>query len=294
MVNTFEWVSLKIMFFSLCPAKLRAYVGERAEDKIRRADAFVILLVTIVTLFSDLAVAVITGCLFSAFMFAMETGNTLRCDTELVKDPKTGEVLRKIYTVRGPLFFGSVTQFLDLFNVMEDPVDNVLRFEDSPTAICDFSALEALNRLTHRYKRFDKSIQVEKLTCTMSTKLSRRARTASSSNTRPRLSKCSTAALRTSPSSRRRRRTSSPTGRRRGRRVTRPRRRWSPVVAAREARPRIWTRSHPLETSPRLQSSGSAAAMPKPERSMKEEYRPKRSQERTSEARARPGGDETW
>jgi hypothetical protein len=170
-VNTFEWVSLKIMFFSLCPAKLRAYVGERAEYKIRRADAFVILLVTIVTLFSDLAVAVITGCLFSAFMFAMETGNTLRCDTELVKDPKTGEVLRKIYTVRGPLFFGSVTQFLDLFNVMEDPVDNVLRFEDSPTAICDFSALEALNRLTHRYKRFDKSIQVEKLTCTMSTKL---------------------------------------------------------------------------------------------------------------------------
>ena len=120
-VNTFEWV-LKLCF-SRRPAAAAAG-GARVQDPPRRR-------------FRDPArhgrhallrpaVAVITGRLFSAFMFAMETGT--RCAaTRSLQTRRAARCSARSTRCAAASFFGSVTQFLDLFTVMEDPVDNVLR-----------------------------------------------------------------------------------------------------------------------------------------------------------------------
>merc|ERR1712187_405625 len=67
----------------------------------------------------------------------------------------------KIYEVRGVLFFGSTTKFLDLFDPVNDPVKITLVFENGQ--IGDYSALEALNTLGERYGKHNKTVIVQKL-----------------------------------------------------------------------------------------------------------------------------------
>ena len=169
--HTFEWRSLRIVFFSALPARLRRKFGDRSEYKVPRADAATIVLVTVVTLFTDLAVAVISGIIFSCLTFAWNTGSALYCDVAVEKTEGNRE--RKVYTVRGPLFFASTTNFLECFDVAGDPDECVVRFDGS--SVADFSGLEALNVLTERYERHGKTIRIERVRDRGTHKLLRKA-----------------------------------------------------------------------------------------------------------------------
>merc|ERR1712190_17574 len=74
-VHTFEWRSLKLMFLAAMPLRIRrACLSEvRRQQKIRCADALVILVVTAVTLVSDLAIAVGVGMAVSCVMFVFDS-----------------------------------------------------------------------------------------------------------------------------------------------------------------------------------------------------------------------------
>ena len=68
-VSTFDWMSIRLVLVSLVPQTLRQYGDFDLRYKIKRTDAFVIVLVTVVTLVQDLFVAVAAGVLFTAVGF---------------------------------------------------------------------------------------------------------------------------------------------------------------------------------------------------------------------------------
>ncbi|MEH6469829.1 MAG: SulP family inorganic anion transporter [Halopseudomonas sp.] len=123
-MGTFEWSSLRII------------------RKIPKADAFVLILVSGVTVATDLAIAVVVGVIVSALVFAWQHAKHIRVVTSM-----EGET--KIYRLHGPIFFGSVNNFLELFDPSNDPDDIVIEFQYS--RVSDHSGLEAIDTLAERY-----------------------------------------------------------------------------------------------------------------------------------------------
>jgi len=161
-VQTFEWGSLKMLLAASLPQSLRSRLSETGTRyrKIRRVDAFVIVLVTIVTLVSDLAVAVGCGVLMSCLMHIYEAATMIGASSRVEVDEE-GKDRVKIYNVHGVLFFGSSHAFLELFDVEGDPEEVRVIFEAS--YISDYSALEALNKLGERYGALGKRVTLQLL-----------------------------------------------------------------------------------------------------------------------------------
>ncbi len=141
-IGTFAWNSVRIL--RLVP----------------RTDAFVILLVTAVTVYKDLATAVVVGVIVSALAYAWNNAARIHADT-YETGGKEGEPRRKVYRIQGPLFFGSAGGFLELFDVENDPDNVVVDFADS--RVVDQSALQAIEAMAARYGAAGKSLQLRHL-----------------------------------------------------------------------------------------------------------------------------------
>jgi len=136
-IATFEWSSLRIM------------------GKIPASDAFILVLVSAVTVFTDLAIAVVVGVIVSALVFAWEHAKHIHIKT--YEDEKGS----RVHELNGPLFFGSVKNFLELFNPEQDSDDVVIEFQNSRVA--DHSAIEAIDTLAERYIRAGKTLHLRHL-----------------------------------------------------------------------------------------------------------------------------------
>ena len=136
-VATFEWSSMRIM------------------GKIPVSDAFILVLVSAVTVITDLAIAVVVGVIVSALVFAWEHAKHINITTY---DDNQGA---RVHELNGPLFFGSVKNFLELFSPEEDPDDVVIEFQNSRVA--DHSAIEAIDTLAERYIRAGKTLHLRHL-----------------------------------------------------------------------------------------------------------------------------------
>lgn len=136
-LGTFEWSSLRIM------------------GKIPRTDAFVLVLVSGVTVVTDLAIAVIVGVIVSALAFAWEHAKHINVKGY---DNKYGI---RIYELNGPLFFGSVKSFMELFNPEDDPQEVIIEFQNSRVA--DHSAIEAIDNLAEKYIKAGKTLHLRHL-----------------------------------------------------------------------------------------------------------------------------------
>ena len=119
-----------------------------------RSDAFVLIAVTIITVFEDLAVAVIAGIIISALVFAWEHAKIF-ARTSLDADG------RKIYELDGPLFFASVTSFNEQFDVANDPSEVIIDFKNA--RVMDSSGTEAIDALTDKYKQAGKKLTLRHL-----------------------------------------------------------------------------------------------------------------------------------
>jgi len=161
--HTFEWSSLKLMAVALLPKSFRDRFlrkeGSRSK-KIRRADALVILVVTVVTLLSDLAVAVGCGVALSCLLYVYDSAEFIRVTARVEMDAED-RVKTKFYDVHGVLFFGSASRFLELFDAENDPEEVHLIFESS--YVSDYSAVEALNKLGERYAELGKRVTLQLL-----------------------------------------------------------------------------------------------------------------------------------
>ncbi len=136
-IGTFEWSSFRIL------------------KKIPRTDAFVLILVSGVTVATDLAVAVVVGVIVSALAFAWEHAKRINVKSY------TNELGGKVYELEGPLFFASVSNFQDLFDPRNDPDDVVVDFKNARVA--DHSAIEAIDTLAERYLKAGKRLHLRHL-----------------------------------------------------------------------------------------------------------------------------------
>jgi len=136
-IGTFEWSSFRIM------------------GKIPRSDAFILVLVSGVTVATDLAIAVIVGVIVSALVFAWEHAKHINVKTYI------NEMEGKVYEIEGPLFFASVKNFQDLFDPKNDPDDVVVEFQNS--RVYDHSAIEAIDALAERYLKAEKRLHLRHL-----------------------------------------------------------------------------------------------------------------------------------
>jgi SulP family sulfate permease len=133
-IGTFEWSSLRIF------------------HKIPKGDAFVLILVSLVTVITDLATAVILGVIVSALIFAWEHAKSIMV---VKQDDYKGSTL---YKVSGPLFFGSISIFLQQFKIRESLNDIIIDFANSQ--VCDHSGLEAIYTLAERYLNAGKTLHL--------------------------------------------------------------------------------------------------------------------------------------
>jgi len=145
--GTFEWSSFRII------------------DKVPKTDAFVLVLVSGVTVFTDLAMAVVVGVIVSALFFAWEHASHINVKTY---DDENGS---RVYELNGPLFFGSVQNFLEMFNPADDPDDVIIEFQNSRVA--DHSAIEAIDNLAEKYIRAGKKLHLRHLSIECSELLTR-------------------------------------------------------------------------------------------------------------------------
>ncbi|WP_299554185.1 SulP family inorganic anion transporter [uncultured Tateyamaria sp.] len=137
-IGTFAWNSLKIL------------------RKVPLTDAFVIVLVTVVTVMEDLAVAVVVGVIVSALAYAWNNARRIHAKTYATPEGA------RVYQVQGPLFFGSATGFIEMFKVETDPREVIIDFADS--RVVDQSALQAIEAVAAKYQEAGKRVQLRHLT----------------------------------------------------------------------------------------------------------------------------------
>lgn len=137
-IETFAWSSFRII------------------RKIPKADAFVLIVVSAVTVIYDLAIAVFVGVIISALVFAWENAKKIRARKRFSDDGKV-----KTYEIWGPLFFGSIQAFNDKFDVKNDP--DIVEIDFIESRVSDHSALEAVFNLVNKYEAEGKSIKLKHL-----------------------------------------------------------------------------------------------------------------------------------
>ncbi len=138
-IGTFAWNSFNIM------------------RKVPLMDAFVIVLVTVVTVMEDLAVAVVVGVIVSALAYAWNNAKRIHAITRESATEKGA----KVYEIQGPLFFGSSDGFVELFDVPNDPETVIVDFAES--RVVDQSALQAIENIAAKYEAAGKRVMLRHL-----------------------------------------------------------------------------------------------------------------------------------
>ncbi|WP_135501472.1 SulP family inorganic anion transporter [Roseovarius aestuariivivens] len=136
-IGTFAWNSLTIL------------------RKVPLTDAMVIVLVTVVTVKYDLAIAVVVGVIVSALAYAWNNATRIHAITGKEIDGT------KVYRVQGPLFFGSAAGFGEMFDVSGDPDRVIVDFAES--RVVDQSALQAIEAMAMKYEGAGKELQLRHL-----------------------------------------------------------------------------------------------------------------------------------
>lgn len=133
-IGTFEWSSFRII------------------RRIPKQDAFVLITVSAVTVFTDLAIAVVIGVIISALVFAWNHAKEVHVTK---RENRYGS---HYYTVHGPLFFGSTASFSEQFTPRDDNNDVIIDFADS--RVVDHSGIEAIDALAMRYRKNNRTLHL--------------------------------------------------------------------------------------------------------------------------------------
>lgn len=133
-IGTFDWGYLRSM-----------------RRKIPYSEGFVMVVtVTAVVATNNLSIGVGIGVLLSALIFAWRMAK-IRITSEERADFKQ-------YTVKGQMFFGTVSGFLNEFDVSDDPKHIVIDFTGSH--VWDHSAVQAISKVIAKYQEQGKKVQI--------------------------------------------------------------------------------------------------------------------------------------
>ena len=136
-LGTFEWAILRMI------------------NKVQKSEIFIIVLVSGITVIADLAIAVVIGVIVSALVFAWKGAKRIFAEEHIDENGS------KVYLLSGPVFFGSIQNFQDLFAPRTDPDDVIVDFANA--RVYDHSGIEALDSLAERYQRNGKKLHYRHL-----------------------------------------------------------------------------------------------------------------------------------
>jgi len=137
-MNTFAWGTLGLVRRTL----------------IQRSDAAMIIMVSVLTVFWDLASAVILGIIVSALVFAWNVSNSVRLEVSVDR-----AVQKRVFCLHGPLFFASSWSFqqsIDAERIKELRV--ALDFTSG--SVLDHSAMEAVVAVVRQLRGAGKRVEV--------------------------------------------------------------------------------------------------------------------------------------
>ncbi len=115
----------------------------------------VVVGVAVITVLTDLAIAVLCGVVFAALVFAWQHAKHIAVRTRI--DDKGW----KMYELEGSLFFASAANFAELFAPKDDSQHTVI--EISKAKMVDHSAIEAIDSLAMRYQQVGKLLHLRHL-----------------------------------------------------------------------------------------------------------------------------------
>ena len=136
-IGTFAWSSFRIL------------------RKIPISDAVVLIVVSAVTVWKDLAIAVVVGVIISALVFAWRNATMIRA-RKRIKPNGT-----KVYEIWGPLFFGSVQNFNSKFDIKNDP--KLIEIDFIESKVNDHSGIEAIDNVVKKYIKSGKEVRLTHL-----------------------------------------------------------------------------------------------------------------------------------
>jgi SulP family sulfate permease len=136
-IGTFAWSSFRIL------------------NKIPLSDAIVLVAVSAITVWQDLAIAVIAGVIISALVFAWKSATMIRARKRIKEDGT------KVYEIWGPLFFGSSQTFSSKFDFKDDPQKIEIDFIESK--VSDHSGVEAIRNIADKYLDLGKEVKLTHL-----------------------------------------------------------------------------------------------------------------------------------
>jgi SulP family sulfate permease len=137
-IGTFNWKSLFLF------------------SKVKHTEIFITFLVTIVTVFTNLAVAVLVGIIVSALVFAWQYAKHIHASSSIDSNTQI-----KTYKIDGVLFFASTSNFLELFSPKTDPKEVYINFASSK--VMDHSAIEAIDKIAKAYSEENKILHLTHL-----------------------------------------------------------------------------------------------------------------------------------
>jgi len=123
--------------------------------RVPKSDIMVILVVTVVTVWKDLAIAVVAGVIVAALVFAWKSAQHVRLRPEVQPDGSW------VCRLQGLLYFGSVREFSERLAPSRAPDLVVVDFLEA--RVCDFSSIEAINSLAERYQAAGKQLRLRHL-----------------------------------------------------------------------------------------------------------------------------------
>ncbi|QQE78222.1 SulP family inorganic anion transporter [Alicyclobacillus sp. SO9] len=131
---TFEWKSLRTLW------------------KVPTFEALV-MVVTVVSVVAtnDLAVGVFAGVILNAVFIGWKMARIHATKTTNLDGVKT-------YTIKGPMFFATVTHFIDLFDIENDPCEVVIDFSHSH--VWDHASVSGIQSVVDKYCSVDKSVSL--------------------------------------------------------------------------------------------------------------------------------------
>eukprot|EP00438_Fugacium_kawagutii_P012211 Skav207869 [mRNA] locus=scaffold1988:154395:156320:+ [translate_table: standard] len=161
--HTFKWFTIPMILAAFLPRFLRNKLS--LQRKVPRIDAIVIIIVTILCKWpagTNIAVAVGVGVAICSMSYAWNSADTF----EVIISDENG---MKTYFIHGPFFFTSANRFLKILNADADPDQVEVVFSEA-TSLFDYSAMQAMNKISAEYKSKGKQILFKSL-CSKSTKL---------------------------------------------------------------------------------------------------------------------------
>jgi SulP family sulfate permease len=104
------------------------------------------------------------GVIIAALVFAWEKSKQIHAEART-------ENGTKIYELKGPLFFGAITHFKEIFSPADDPEEVIAEFRTC--RVYDHSALEAIHAISEKYREQGKRLRLKHLSKECQTLLER-------------------------------------------------------------------------------------------------------------------------